>query len=163
MHIKFRKSREDLNPENKIRFDDMYSKYEVTIKNYHQLLINYAEIKDNVIRIEKKRTLILLEFPYNISIKRISSQIDSIENIFLEIDDTIKKYKLNQMNFLKYFSEKFKLILNEGNFKTMNIYSSDSNKNIDEANNFILKTQTYFKSIQSTFEYYESLTPRPER
>ena len=151
------KSGENLNPESKIKFDDMYAKHIETLERYKRLKKDVANIKSNIKSIQKANLKMQNELPEGNRYDSIKYEILSIENKYAGIAKAIKKYKLNQKYFMGYFSVKYRTSLDENTYRNLNNYTSNSNENIAEANNCIRITKRYFKNISDRFASHKKL------
>ena len=141
--------RQNLNPENKIIFDTVIAKNELTIQRFNLLKKDYGNLKNNIKRIEKKRLLIDPELPEYGYAKYIKMNIGKIENKYSAIDYAIGKYKYSQERFNDFFKSKHldsSTMLQQ--YKN-NLYEADSR--INDANDCIRITKRYFKNIKHFF------------
>src|ERR1035437_338502 len=137
---------ETLNPENKIKFDDMLAKHEATLLNFKKLKSKYSSIKSNIKRIEKKIVTMMDEMPERNSSDWVMREIASIENKYACIDKWINKYKEQQGYYIRTIESDTLSRMENFNDTIMrlNNFNSYSNSDLAQAYDCIRIIETHY-------------------
>jgi hypothetical protein len=158
-----------LSPEQLKALEDVFEKRELTLESFKLMRKDYARVKANVKRIEKKLLALIEEEGHDAFIgKWIEREVASIENKYAAIENAIKHYNTHMQSFNRTITSPhfYSFSPGTGYGSTPNQLRSclsSASGRIDEALNAIRITKRYFKNITSAFKSHREMMERKKQ
>jgi hypothetical protein len=164
-----------LSPEQLKAMEEVLDKRQMTLDSFDLMRKDYARVKNNVKRIEKKLLALIEENDPDTHVCRwVEREIASIENKYPAIEKAISHYNQAMKSFYSGISSPHFLTFKPEEERTpfwgssplrnLKSYLSSADSRINEALNAIRITKRYFKNIASAFKGHATLkAARKER